>query len=222
MGTRPQIVSVENFTDEYLAKHTVEKIDCSGAAAPSGSYCTSGVVLDDGRVVDLYADVPDPNAKAVDGVSWGTVGTVAMAIGAILLPEVDLAVGVVEGVGALIEWATAAGETGAAVEAAAAVEGAVAAEEAAVVGGEAAVEAEAASAAGEAAAASKRFTDDQAALVDLAKAARRRGASPDDAKTLLDWADEVGLPSRNDIGTDHWDYGDHIHIGPVNHIPVKQ
>ena len=26
---------------------------------------------------------------------------------------------------------------------------------------------------------------------------------------------------RKDIGTTHWVKGDHIHVGPVNHIPVR-
>ena len=67
----------------------------------------------------------------------------------------------------------------------------------------------------------RRFTPDQEALVDLAQQARRTGINQGDAQTLLDWADEVGLNARNDIGTNHWVGGDHIHIGPINHIPVR-
>jgi len=66
-----------------------------------------------------------------------------------------------------------------------------------------------------------RFNPDQAALVDLAKTAERTGIDRATADTLMDWAKEYGLPARNDIGTSHWVGGDHIHIGPVNHIPVK-
>jgi RHS repeat-associated protein len=75
-------------------------------------------------------------------------------------------------------------------------------------------------------AASKRFTPDQSALVDLAKDARARGGTTlDNAKTLIDWANETCVPCRNDIEETHWAPNDdpipHIHIGPVNHITVK-
>jgi RHS repeat-associated protein len=64
------------------------------------------------------------------------------------------------------------------------------------------------------------FTPDQQALVDLAKQAKQLGITPSDADTLLQWADEVNLPAQNHIGTTHWIGGDHIRIGPINHIPV--
>lgn len=68
----------------------------------------------------------------------------------------------------------------------------------------------------------KPFDPDQDALIQLAKDAQRRGGvNQQDAQTLLDWANEYGLRNRNDIGTNHWVGGDHIHIGPVNHLPVK-
>jgi RHS repeat-associated protein len=68
-----------------------------------------------------------------------------------------------------------------------------------------------------------KYSDDAAALIDLAKQAKRTGVSPADAETLLKWADEVNLlrrgpevhPKRN------IDF-EHIHIGPVDHIPVKR
>jgi uncharacterized protein RhaS with RHS repeats len=67
-----------------------------------------------------------------------------------------------------------------------------------------------------------RHSDDAAALVKLAKRAKQTGVSPEDANTLLNWADEYGVtPAHNHIGTDHWVGGDHIRIGPVNHIPIK-
>jgi RHS repeat-associated protein len=67
-----------------------------------------------------------------------------------------------------------------------------------------------------------RHSDDAAALIQLAKEAKRTGASPEDAKTLLKWAEEYGVnPAHNHIGTDHWVGGDHIRVGPVNHIPVR-
>lgn len=68
-----------------------------------------------------------------------------------------------------------------------------------------------------------RHSDDAAALIDLAKQAKRTGVSPTDAKTLLNWADEYKVkpahgpeihPNRN------VDF-EHIHVGPVDHIPVN-
>jgi hypothetical protein len=67
-----------------------------------------------------------------------------------------------------------------------------------------------------------RFTGDQQALIDLAKGARRTGLSPTDARTMLDWADEFGLPTGGGFihQGDHWIVGlPHIHIGGM-HIPV--
>lgn len=73
-----------------------------------------------------------------------------------------------------------------------------------------------------------RFGDDAAALVDLAKQAKRKGVSPDEGKILRDWADEYGVNYRPDLNK-AWEahpnrgFGanPHIHIGPVNHIPVR-
>jgi hypothetical protein len=68
---------------------------------------------------------------------------------------------------------------------------------------------------------SKRHTPDQEALTGLAKEAERKGGvTQNDAETLVEWGEETGLPSRgpeNHGGAS----GDHIHIGPVNHLPVK-
>jgi len=67
-----------------------------------------------------------------------------------------------------------------------------------------------------------RFNVDQDALIQLAKDAKQvGGVTVDEAQTLLNWADEYGLPGRGpeihpDRLFDIW----HIHIGPVNHIPV--
>ncbi len=53
------------------------------------------------------------------------------------------------------------------------------------------------------------------------KQARRSGATPGEAKALLQWAKEYNVtPALDHIGTTHWIGGDHIRIGPVNHIPV--
>jgi len=66
---------------------------------------------------------------------------------------------------------------------------------------------------------------DQRALVQLAKLAKQTGGvTQQDAQSLLDWADETGLPkSGPEIHTGRPGWGGqnlHIRIGPVNHIPV--
>ncbi len=68
-----------------------------------------------------------------------------------------------------------------------------------------------------------RFGPDQDAVIQLAKQAKRTGGvTEEEAKTLLDWAKEYGVkPAQNHIGSDHWVGGDHIRVGPINHIPVK-
>ena len=65
------------------------------------------------------------------------------------------------------------------------------------------------------------FDSNQSALVDLAKRAQKTGISSGEADILLLWADEYGLYSADDRGTNHWIGGSHIRIGPVNHIPVR-
>ena len=61
----------------------------------------------------------------------------------------------------------------------------------------------------------------QQALIDLAKQAERTGINEAEADTLLEWAEEYGVPPRaNDMRTDHWVSGGDIGIGPVNHMPV--
>jgi len=66
-------------------------------------------------------------------------------------------------------------------------------------------------------------TADQRAVIELAKEAKRKGITQEDARALLDWAKEYNVtPAKNHIGTDHWIGGDHIRVGPVNHIPVKK
>jgi SpoU rRNA methylase family enzyme len=73
--------------------------------------------------------------------------------------------------------------------------------------------------------ASKVFSPNQAALIELAKDAKRTGVSMEDAKTLLQWADEYKVSPALDhtgINAHEWKYGfDHIRIGPINHIQVK-
>jgi RHS repeat-associated protein len=66
----------------------------------------------------------------------------------------------------------------------------------------------------------KMFDTNQRALVALAKEAQRSGISKTEAKIMLEWADEYGLKLLNHIDMEHWIGGPHIHIGPINHIPV--
>jgi hypothetical protein len=66
-----------------------------------------------------------------------------------------------------------------------------------------------------------RFNPNQSALIELAKEAQRTGVDREGAQTLLNWAAEYKLiPALDHIGTWHWVGGDHIRVGPVNHIPV--
>lgn len=69
----------------------------------------------------------------------------------------------------------------------------------------------------------KRFTPDQSALVDLAKEAKRTDVNPEDAETLVKWADEYGLPYHDIQSHPSREYGKfpHINIGPVEHILIK-
>jgi hypothetical protein len=72
---------------------------------------------------------------------------------------------------------------------------------------------------------SKRFTPDQQAAVDLAKEAKNKGnLTKPEAETLVDWGQEVGFPqSRGPETHSGRRHGSkpHIHVGPINHIPVK-
>jgi hypothetical protein len=64
---------------------------------------------------------------------------------------------------------------------------------------------------------------DQNALIQLAKEAKRKGRiTNDEADGLLQWANEYGVqPALDHRNTTHWVGGDHIRIGPVNHIGVR-
>ena len=69
-----------------------------------------------------------------------------------------------------------------------------------------------------------RFDEDQDALIQLAKDAKNRGdLTIEEAEILFEWANEYGLDShQNKIETHpnrNFDIP-HIHIGPVDHIPV--
>jgi hypothetical protein len=66
------------------------------------------------------------------------------------------------------------------------------------------------------------FTPDQEALVELAKEAKRTGVTAAQAEILLEWAREYGLPHRGpEVHPGRKFKEPHIHIGPVNHIPVR-
>jgi hypothetical protein len=73
----------------------------------------------------------------------------------------------------------------------------------------------------------KRMTPDQEALDKLAREAKIRGRtrpiSPDEAGALRQWADEYGVPSTDVKAHPDRPIGKvpHIHIGGVDHIPVK-
>jgi hypothetical protein len=69
----------------------------------------------------------------------------------------------------------------------------------------------------------KKFTPDQNALIQLAKEAKRKGGLPiDEAETLLRWANELGVPCRGPEVHPNRNFSiPHIHIGPVDHIPIK-
>jgi RHS repeat-associated protein len=71
--------------------------------------------------------------------------------------------------------------------------------------------------------AAKVFTPNQAALVDVAKQAKRTGVSPDDVKVLKTWGDEYGVKVRGPETHPRRPHGKkpHIHVGPIDHIPMK-
>ncbi len=66
------------------------------------------------------------------------------------------------------------------------------------------------------------FTGDQDALIKIAKEAKRNGLSPEDAEVLREWAEEYDVPFRGPEAHPGRGFGSqpHIHVGPVNHIPV--
>ncbi len=74
-----------------------------------------------------------------------------------------------------------------------------------------------------------QFGKDANALIQLAKEAKRTGISPEDAQTLLEWAEEINaneatkvLPIRGPEIHPNRNYNlPHIQIGPVNHITIN-
>jgi hypothetical protein len=67
------------------------------------------------------------------------------------------------------------------------------------------------------------YTADQAALVDLAKLAKKLGVSLEQVEILRNWAKELGIPFRGIETHPNRPVVNfpHIHVGPVDHIPVK-
>jgi RHS repeat-associated protein len=68
----------------------------------------------------------------------------------------------------------------------------------------------------------KRFTPDQAALIGVAKWAKRLGGvSAADADVLRKWAEEYGVLFRGPEAHPGRAFGQypHIHVGPIDHIP---
>jgi RHS repeat-associated protein len=73
-------------------------------------------------------------------------------------------------------------------------------------------------------AAPRRFTPDQDALIQLVRDAERRGGvAASDVSILKQWANEYGLPFRGPQVHPGRPIGQfpHIHVGPVNHVPVN-
>lgn len=69
----------------------------------------------------------------------------------------------------------------------------------------------------------KRLTPKQSEIVKKARAARNKGLSEAEAEELVKKAREAGLPARGtETHPDH-PHGKipHIHVGPVNHIPIN-
>jgi hypothetical protein len=69
-----------------------------------------------------------------------------------------------------------------------------------------------------------RFTEDQNALIQLAKNAKRRGGlTEEEGKILKEWGDEYNVPVRGPESHPGRGFGSnpHYHVGPVQHIPVR-
>lgn len=66
-------------------------------------------------------------------------------------------------------------------------------------------------------------TPDQDALIQLAKDAKQRGGvSTNEAETLIRWAIEYGVDFQPIKSHPERNFNiPHIHIGPVNHLPVN-
>jgi RHS repeat-associated protein len=68
-----------------------------------------------------------------------------------------------------------------------------------------------------------KFTGDQQALITLAKEAKRIGVTLDEAKILKSWGKEYNINVRGPEIHPNRNFKDrHIHVGPVDHIKVKE
>lgn len=72
--------------------------------------------------------------------------------------------------------------------------------------------------------ASKMFDPDQAALIELAKEAKKTGVNVEDAQTLVDWSKEYNLPHHDIMSHPNRKYGQfpHINIGTQKHIFILE
>jgi len=68
-----------------------------------------------------------------------------------------------------------------------------------------------------------RNNAEQSALIEMAKSDKKAGVTPADAQAYRDLGKESGVPVRGPETHPKRPYGrePHIHVGPVDHIPVK-
>ena len=68
-----------------------------------------------------------------------------------------------------------------------------------------------------------KFTDNQSALIDLAKDAKKRGGiTIEESKILKEWSKEYNVKFRGpEVHPKRKFNIPHIHLGPVDHIPIK-
>jgi hypothetical protein len=74
-----------------------------------------------------------------------------------------------------------------------------------------------------AAGAARKYNPDQSALIDMANRDKRTGITRGDAQAYKDLGKETGVPVRGPEVHPTRPHGKepHIHVGPVDHIPVK-
>jgi hypothetical protein len=72
------------------------------------------------------------------------------------------------------------------------------------------------------AAQSARNTPEQEALIDMAEADKKVGISKEDAEAYKELGKGAGVPVRGPEARPDRPFGKnpHIHVGPVNHIPL--
>ena len=68
----------------------------------------------------------------------------------------------------------------------------------------------------------KKNTPEQDAVIQIAKEAKKKGGlTPAEAEALKQLGKSAGLDAKDHTNTTHWKGGPHIHVGPVDHIPVR-